>query len=45
MAGQDPGPPESWTDGNRPGGTPRAAGSDAAPAAPAAPPPKPASQT
>jgi cell division protease FtsH len=45
MAGQDPGPPESWTDGNRPGGTPRAAGADAPSPPTAAPPAKPASQT
>jgi cell division protease FtsH len=45
MAGQDPGPPESWTDGNRPGGTPRAAGAEPASPAAAPPPAKPASQT
>ncbi|MEC9362729.1 MAG: ATP-dependent zinc metalloprotease FtsH [Sinimarinibacterium flocculans] len=43
MAGQDPGPPESWNDGGRPGGTPRPA-VEPAPQTGGAP-PKPASQT
>jgi cell division protease FtsH len=43
MAGQDPGPPESWNDGNRPGGTPRPAAEPSPQAGPV--PPKPASQT
>ncbi len=45
MAGQDPGPPESWTDGNRPGGSPTKPSAPAPATAPTAPPPTPASQT
>ncbi|HEY0974144.1 MAG TPA: ATP-dependent zinc metalloprotease FtsH [Solimonas sp.] len=48
MAGQDPGPPESWTDSGRSGGgSPQqpAGGKEAPTAADVAPPSKPASQT
>ncbi|MES0874153.1 ATP-dependent zinc metalloprotease FtsH [Sinimarinibacterium thermocellulolyticum] len=43
MAGQDPGPPESWYDGTRPGGKPKPA-SEPTPQTTSPPPPKPASQ-